>query len=292
MKIVGCMVARNEDWVIGLSLRAALLWCDEVVVLDHGSTDGTPQIIADVSSAYPSRVASARWAFDGSWLEADARQFMLDAARRRGATHVAIVDADEVISGNWLVSIRGLFDDLMPGEVIAFPMVAPWRSMREYRVDKCVWTEAAVPIGFCDDSTVAYVAKDGYQPHSRVPCGARSIVTPIGSGSPKHGGVMHLQWVDWKRLQAKHAWYKMMETVSYPGRRTPGELDLMYGQALQEYWLKTAPMPTEWTKPYAALPAPAAVESWQAAECRRLLAEHGSEAFAGLDLFGVVEVQR
>lgn len=288
MKIVGVMLARNEDWIIGLSLRAALLWCDEVVVLDHGSTDGTPGIVAEVQREHEGRITLMRWPFDGAWLEADARQATLDAARRRGATHVAIVDADEALTGNWLGSIRDLFDDLMPGEVIALPMVSPWRSMREHRVDKCVWTQSMLTLGFCDDANVAYMTHDGYHHHCRAPHGHRRVVHPLGEGSPKYGGAMHLQWVDWKRVQAKHAWYKMMETVRYPGRKTPEELNAMYGQALDERGLKTESLPADWLAPYVGFPAPRSIESWHVAECQRLLREYGADAFKGLDLFGVV----
>ena len=38
MKIIGLMAARNEQWCLGLSARAALMWLDELVILDHAST--------------------------------------------------------------------------------------------------------------------------------------------------------------------------------------------------------------------------------------------------------------
>ena len=41
MKLICLMPARNEDWIIGLSARAALMWCDELIVMDHASTDRT-----------------------------------------------------------------------------------------------------------------------------------------------------------------------------------------------------------------------------------------------------------
>ncbi|HXO41397.1 MAG TPA: glycosyltransferase, partial [Thermoanaerobaculia bacterium] len=56
MKLVGMMPVRNEDWVLGLSLRAALLFLDEVVVLDHGSSDGTPELLASIAAEHPGRV--------------------------------------------------------------------------------------------------------------------------------------------------------------------------------------------------------------------------------------------
>ena len=32
MKLVGIMPVRNEDWCLDLTARAALMWCDELVI--------------------------------------------------------------------------------------------------------------------------------------------------------------------------------------------------------------------------------------------------------------------
>jgi hypothetical protein len=39
MKLIGLMPVRGEDWILGLSARAALMWCDELVILLHSCTD-------------------------------------------------------------------------------------------------------------------------------------------------------------------------------------------------------------------------------------------------------------
>src|SRR3990167_2593871 len=49
MKLIGLMLARNEDWVIGCSLRAALRWCDAVVVALHACIDETQRIVSQIS---------------------------------------------------------------------------------------------------------------------------------------------------------------------------------------------------------------------------------------------------
>src|SRR5262245_23758182 len=101
MRLVATLCARNEDWVLGMSARAALMWCDHVVLFNHASTDDPGEVAAQVVAEYPERVTYLS-DDDPTWKEMAHRQRMLDAARAAGATHIAIVDADEVLSGNLL----------------------------------------------------------------------------------------------------------------------------------------------------------------------------------------------
>ena len=41
MKVVGLMTVRNEDWVLGLNLRAATFIVEDMIVLDHASIAGS-----------------------------------------------------------------------------------------------------------------------------------------------------------------------------------------------------------------------------------------------------------
>src|SRR5580704_9704047 len=99
MNLIAVMPARNEAWVVGCSLRIALLWCDEVIVLDHASTDRTAEIVAEIAEQNPGRVHVISESC-ADWPEMSHRQRLLETARQQKATHVAIVDADEVLTGN------------------------------------------------------------------------------------------------------------------------------------------------------------------------------------------------
>src|SRR5882724_7954080 len=111
MNLVGIMPVRNEDWILGLSLRVALMWCDEVLVLMHQCTDRTSDIIEEVSKEN----CGCIWlrVDDTQWDEMRHRQMMLDFARKStglkiaSATHIALIDADEILSANLLPTIRG-----------------------------------------------------------------------------------------------------------------------------------------------------------------------------------------
>jgi len=107
MKIIGMMLARCEDWVLGLSARAALEWVDELVIVDHCSSDMTPRIISELSGLYPWKINLSRWNDAEKWDEMEMRDHALQLARKFGGTHAAIIDADEILTGNLIYSIRG-----------------------------------------------------------------------------------------------------------------------------------------------------------------------------------------
>ena len=98
MLLTALMPVRNEDWIIGFSLRAALQWCDNAVAINHASTDRSAEIIEEIQRE-TGRVTVLNEP-DPKWDEMNHRQRMLDEGRRIGGTHFAIVDADEVITGH------------------------------------------------------------------------------------------------------------------------------------------------------------------------------------------------
>jgi hypothetical protein len=285
MQLIALMPARNEAWIIGLSLRVAMRWCDSVVVLDHASTDGTAGLLDALKREFKSRLTVLREE-DPAWSEMAHRQRLLDAGRAAGGTHFALVDADEVLTGNLLPGIRGMVSELGPGGYLQVGMQAMWRSLGAVRTDGRTWAgREDLVLAFADRVRIGWQS-GGYDHHHRHPHGS----VPHRGLRNEHGGVMHLQWASWRRLVAKHARYKMMERLKYPEKNVR-EIDRMYSQALDERGLSIRPTPVEWWAPYKELMGyvDLSVEPWQETECKRLWVEHGSEAFRGLDLFGVCQ---
>ena len=123
-KIVSLTICRNEKWVIGLSLRTALQWCDACVVVDHMSTDGTRDVINKIQAeAGEGRVIISEWSDTSKWDEMQMRQHSLDLGRKAGGTHFAIVDSDEVPTANVLPHLRGWMERLKPGHLLDLPMM-------------------------------------------------------------------------------------------------------------------------------------------------------------------------
>jgi hypothetical protein len=286
MKLVALMLVRNEDWVLGLTARAALLWCDALYVYLHKTSDETHAILDELEREYPGRIARG-WNNDPGWPEMDMRQALLEEGRKFQGTHFAIVDADEILTANLLHSIRPRIEMLKSATALELPMVPTWRSIWHYRDDQSVWARAWLSLAFRDAPQLSWKPDQaGYQHHHRLPYG---ITERIHAGERGTGGVMHLQFVDWERLKGKHALYKLREAITYPDR--PREkIDTMYSQALDETGLKTSRVPHAWWADYAPWLQRLRIDEppWQLKECRRLWKEHGPEKFAGLNLFGVV----
>lgn len=299
MKIVGMMAVRNEDWVIGLSLRVALMWCDAVVVLDHASTDRTAAIVGEVMcNSEPGRVLYIRDA-SPSWDEMRHRNRMLGTARGIGGTHFAIIDADEILTGNLLQPfadttvkpITAYFASLQPSGILQLPGYNLRNGIGQYHSNG-VWGKRLFSVGFTDPQEgLRWPEQETF--HHREPSGAALCpYTPCPQGA---GGVMHLWGASERRLIAKHALYKLVERLKDPSKDVE-KIDREYSQAIHgrgafdnpRTW-EYAAVPESWWDPYAELMKYLDVnqEPWQEAECRRLVAEHGRENFEGLDLFVV-----
>ena len=282
MKLVNIMPARNEDWILGFSARALLRWCNEIVILDHASTDGTPEIIRQIAAENPGRVHSLR-RDGGNWAEMEHRQALLEKARDVGATHIATVDADEALAADIVPLVRERIEALEPGRFLGMPMRNLHRSLYVYRSDASPFGgRAGTMLAFADAPELCWRNRNGEEHHQRSPLGA------MRGGLMPSSGLLHFQFASWRRLLAKHAWYKMMERLKYPAKDVV-DIDVMYNLAPNERGLQTTVVPLEWVE-YVDIwdCIDLEREPWQEAECRRLIEEHGRAAFDGLELFGIV----
>ena len=287
MKLIGLMPVKNEDWILGLSARVALSWCDELVILDNGSTDDTAALISDLQGEYAARVHLILW--PGTWDEMPQRQSMLDHARlEHNATHIALIDADEVLTGNLAPSqVRFWIETMEPGMMLQLPLYNMRGGMYRYHANG-LWGGGLMTLAFKDEPKLHW---KGDRFHHREPMGRRwEGFQPLAHG----GGVMHMWGASEARLLAKHALYKVTERLRWP-KKDVTEIDRYYsmcvkGQTEGEaagWTFETAP--ASWWTPYAHRLKYLDVnaEPWQIAEVRRLIAEHGRATFQGLDLFEV-----
>jgi hypothetical protein len=291
MKLVGLMPVRNEEWCLGLTLRAALMWCDELCVCNHASTDATADILGDIQAEFSARVHVVSFPKD-VWTEMAQRQTLLEMARERGATNLAMIDADEVLTGNLLPTIRELIFSGAPGMTLQLPWLALPRTLERYLTSGVWGPGQQVSMAFKDQPSAHWTALNGYDFHHRNPMGLPpgAFLQPL---KPHQGGLMHLQFLSERRLRAKQALYQVTEVLRWPGRKTPRELAQMYGLAVYESdpaKHASVLIPRGWWEPYSDLMKHLDIdaEPWQEVELKRLIAEHGREKFTGLDLFGIV----
>ena len=305
MKLIGCMAVRNEAWVLGLSLRVALQWCDEMVVLLHVCTDDSAAIVETIQGEHPGRVI-VRTHRHECWTEMAHRQQMLEIARSEGATHIAIVDADEIVTGNLLPDeplwdIKDTVATVPKGSILQLPLYQLRGSLDRYHANG-IWGNRWLSVAFQDDPRLSWSGDKFHDREPRYPDGSQlKPYKPITQGN---GGAMHLWGVSERRLRARHALYKCVERLRWP-ERPVAEIELMYNDwrspednfkhwqiaRYREPWT-FADVPAEWWEAYVRgdnfeFPIDINSEPWQIAEVKRLVAQHGAETFKGLDLFGV-----
>lgn len=289
MKIICLMPVRNEDWILGLSVRAALMWCDEVIINLHACTDGSLSIIDDLDMQDLTRVWILR-SRDAEWTEMKHRQELLNLARSHGGTHMVLVDADEVLTGNLLGKIRPMVERTAPGSIL----MLPWLCLRgsiDQVITSGLWAHQNASTAFPDSPEYHWATRDGYDLHHRHPMGAElGWYCPI---SHREAGLMHLQFSSSRRLLAKQFLYQLIEMKRWPGRRSVDAVRQMYTRTVEESEnAQTSAVPDSWWAPYSHLMQYLHLERepWQEAECRRIIAEHPGIA-AGLDDFGLTNPQ-
>jgi hypothetical protein len=289
MKVIGLMTARNEDWILGLTLRGAMLIVDEMIVLDHASTDNTALIIHKVAQEYPGRIHYQRRS-DPVWREATIRQGLLEDGRKLGGTHFWAIDADELATGNVLPQIRPILATLEAGDFITIPWFPIWGSLdRRRRDSNDYWCANRTAYGFRDHPRLRYGARQ-----KRPACDIHTRA-PVSPGRKQDywvndpdKGAMHFVAAGRARLVAKTAWYKMIETLRFADISAE-QLNADYDRDLDDKNLITVPVDPTWWTPYLQWRKHVHLDwpSWYQWDCQRMWREFGSEKFAGLNLWGV-----
>lgn len=288
IRLVGLMLVRNEAWILGASARAALRFCDALAVMDHGSEDQTLSLIWDLQAVYGADrvIYGTTGGPDCGWLEMDLRQQLLEQGRRIGGTHWALIDADEILTANLVPLVREWCESVGPGEALEVPMLAAGPGLYQHRDDDSVWSRAWLSFLVGDRPDLAWrPAGDGYHHHHRLPYGVSP--RPWRRGESKaDGGVLHLQWASRRRIVAKHVWYRMLETIRYPGRMTADQLNEKYDAALSVG--RHVDTPPEWWDGVDRFRIDLEAEPWYEFACREMWRAHGPEKFAGLNLHGLI----
>lgn len=287
MKLIGLMLARNEEWVINASLEAALRWCDGVALMLDRCEDPDAHALVLRNSHKPHIVSSA--GANSVWNEMDVRQANLEDGRKLGGTHFAIIDADEILTHNRLPLVREEFACLDYGNTLEVPMIAVWNDLQHHRVDDPTWSNAWLTLGFKDAPYLSWKpAADGYHHHNRPPHGHTGRVK---LGHHQFGGVFHLQWANQRRLLAKHVLYRMVDHLRWPGRESVEELNFKYDQSLKPRG-RLIDVPAEWWGNYRTEDINLHDVPYQEQEIQKMFNVHGMRAFAGLDLKGFVPNER
>jgi glycosyltransferase involved in cell wall biosynthesis len=282
-KIVGLVPVRNERRVLPQYLRTLSLYTDAIVFLDDASEDDSVEVVESLAAECRVEriLRNKTWHFD----EPVTRNRLLEAGRSIGGTHFIVLDADELFTANCLEGgfLRRTILDLKPGDVLEMNWIQLWRSTARYRFDQSVWTWNMKDFVFCDDGQAGYESDFIHCP--RTPpslAGARHRIEGYDRG------VMHFQFVHWRNLLVKQAWYRCLERIRQP-QKPPAEINRVYAGSVDETGLGVRPSPASWFAGYPSFD-PSIYSQPDIAREQEVLGwfeKHGREYFRDLAIWDI-----
>jgi hypothetical protein len=210
---------------------------------------------------------------------------MFEAARAAHATHLAMIDADEVLTANLLHGIRDEVKALGPKQMLQVPLYNLRHGLWRYHANG-IWSNRWVSLAFRDHPDYFW---SGDQFHHREPFTWSSTITGIRSIAQGLGGVLHLWGAHERRLVAKHALYKLIERQRWPDRSI-AKIDRLYSLAIdgagQSHSWTFSDVPLAWWGDYLQPTGGAFDVPWQEHEVARIL-DSTPELAEGLQLWGL-----
>jgi glycosyltransferase involved in cell wall biosynthesis/predicted O-methyltransferase YrrM len=281
-KIVGLVPARNEEARIEFCLRALAQFTDAIVYLDDCSTDETVARVEQIArDCRVERILrKPQWFRD----EPGDRNRLLQAGREIGGTHFIVLDADEAFTANCQDQqmLRRLILSLPPGEQLAMTWIQLWRSLDYYRHDTSVWTNNVKSIAFRDDGRCSYESE--FIHTARVPtnlAGARVALPGY------EFGLLHFQFVNWRNLLIKQAWYRCLERIRDP-QKPAGTINALYAPSQDESALGLKPALRSWfTYPFFDPAVADAPDLWRKTQIEAWLDQYGLDFFKSLDIWEI-----
>ncbi len=190
---------KDESWILEEFLKAASLFADHIVVLDHNSTDQSREI----AKRFP-KVDLFLYSGDG-FDENSRRRLLLERARRFGSGNaIFALDADEFLTLEILSDkVQQMIHTAPEGTRFRVPLANVRPGFKEY------WTEKMDPIVLIDDGSDFDHDNEIHFP--RLPVSKVAEVRQLPEVY-----LMHLQYVDWNRMLSKKRWYMAWERINYP----------------------------------------------------------------------------
>lgn len=282
-KIIGLVPVRNENIFITQCLKALSLHTDAIVVLDDCSTDNTVDIIESLAKECRVKkiIRKTQWYRD----EPGDRNALLLAGRELGGTHFIVIDADEMLTANCLKNnyLKKTILSLNPGDQLALNWIQLWRSPNQYRHDSSVWTNNYRYCIFCDDGTSDYGSLFIHAP--RVPADLKGRRLKIEGYKY---GLLHFEFVHWRNLLIKQAWYRCLEHIRTP-EKSVTDINKGYGITKDERNMRLKSAPSKWFSRYTFFDPSIfnKPELWREEQILGWFNEYGRNYFADLDIWDI-----
>ncbi|MFT3783341.1 MAG: FkbM family methyltransferase [Nibricoccus sp.] len=282
-KIVGLVPGRNEASRLPFCLRALARFTDAIVYLDDASEDNSIKVVEALAAEcrVEKILRKDKWYLD----EPGDRNKLLAAGRGIGGTHFVAVDADEAFTANFADNdyLRKLILALLPGDQIEMNWIQLWRSVDQYRFDSSVWTWNYKGVIFRDDGNCSHSSAFVHTP--RVPGNLSGRVYRIPG---YNHGLMHFQFINWRNLLVKQAWYRCLEHVRNP-QKPVNAINERYAPSKDETKLGLRAAPASWLAGYEFFDLTPFNEPewWREKQVRAWFKEYGKEHFKDLDIWDI-----
>ena len=282
-KIVGLVPARNESTIIVQCVRALSLYTDAIVLIDDGSDDDTVQVVQSLQSEC--NIERVIQKTKGHRDEPGDRNALLKAGGEIGGTHFIVQDADEMFTANSIQGgfLRDFIFNLKPGDQLYCNSIQLWRSVQQYRSDNSIWTWNYKGIIFADDGKCSY--RSDFIHTSRIPHNLGGQKYTIAG---YQYGLLRFQFVNWRNLLIKQAWYPCLERRCDP-EKPAAVINELYAPSKDEENLGLATAPPEWLGGYPFFDASLYLEpeTWRERQVLGWFSEKGRSYFADLDIWDI-----
>ena len=232
-KIIVLMPVKNEAWILPMSLKAASVWADRIIVSDQGSVDGSKEI----ARSFPKVLLIENEELK-DFNEYKMREPLIRAARDlEGMGNILVaLDADELLTPFFDSIDFEHWQQLPQGTIIQFfgGNISP--NFENY------WSLNHQNFGYIDDGRTFQTGLI-HVPRLFTPDEDETNVYEC-----KELGVMHFQYVDWERMKSKHRWYQCYERVHFP-KKSAVEIYRRYHHMYNPNILTTK-FPNSWKENY------------------------------------------
>jgi len=282
-KLVGLVPVRNERIMITQCLQALAKFTDAIVVLDDCSIDETVEIIEALADEchVEKIIKKEHWYRD----EPGDKNMLLQAGRKIGGTHFIVIDADEMLTANFMEDnkLRKMVSQLQSGDSLALCWIQLWRAVDYYRFDDSVWTWNYKSIIFADNKTASY---DSEFIHTMpIPSGLQGRKLKLKGYKY---GLLHFQFVNWRNLLVKQAWYRCLERIRYI-YKSSREINNRYAASKDERSLALEPSKLEWFAGYDFFDSSIfdEPELWREKQVVEWFNQYGKSHFKNLDIWNI-----
>jgi glycosyltransferase involved in cell wall biosynthesis len=215
MKVITLVPVKNEAWILKFSLKNFSLFSDEIIVLNDKSIDESVDIIKSFPKAKIVDFNETENIVDMSRR----RNILLEAGREAGGTHFLFLDADEILSENFVRDIKQVLSNLSVGQTVKLPWVTITENKTQLYFEEKE-KEIYKDFIFCDDKVSNY--KKQNLSEARTPGIQDNIITiPF-----QDGYVIHFQYLASERNKVKQAWYRMNELLQ--NKRSAARINATY----------------------------------------------------------------